>query len=402
MDLKEEITDLINSKCEGSYWDFKEQWPPKDGGTLLHDIICMANNLDNRDAFIIVGVEDKTFKIKGINKEDQNRKNTQQLNDYLKSAHFAGNVRPLADVKELVLEDKTVDVIVVKRSDRTPFYLTKVKKEENGIRPYHIYTRIQDTNTAKDISADPDKAEILWKKRFGIGLTATDRFRDLIKEKDKWKKSPYLPNQSQYIETWYHEKFPEFTIKISNDEGWKAQELYMYEFPDPTPHWMNISICYNNTALSFFKGVGLDGLRYTVVAPYTYIVLNREIEGHPLIFYYYLMDSLEVNISNVLGGLSFNSNNPSKSGALLPAKSILYFKNLDECDLFREKYLETNRGKGKLTNADKKEIEAQSLDNFFLPNDVYNRDILQVIAKFSFWCQKKLTEFRNSNSEHDL
>ena len=51
----EEILRLINLHHEGSYWDFKKQWY-SDKCDLLHDIICMANNLENRDAYIIVGI----------------------------------------------------------------------------------------------------------------------------------------------------------------------------------------------------------------------------------------------------------------------------------------------------------------------------------------------------------
>ena len=55
---KSEILDLILLKQEGSYWDFKREWYFQDKkADLLHDIICMANNLSNRDAYIIVGVD---------------------------------------------------------------------------------------------------------------------------------------------------------------------------------------------------------------------------------------------------------------------------------------------------------------------------------------------------------
>lgn len=57
---KSEILDLILLKQEGSYWDFKREWYFQDKkADLLHDIICMANNLSNRDAYIIVGVDEE-------------------------------------------------------------------------------------------------------------------------------------------------------------------------------------------------------------------------------------------------------------------------------------------------------------------------------------------------------
>lgn len=60
MTLYEEVIGLINMHQEGAYWDFKKEWygKEKDSDQLL-DIICMANNLANRDAYIIVGVDEE-------------------------------------------------------------------------------------------------------------------------------------------------------------------------------------------------------------------------------------------------------------------------------------------------------------------------------------------------------
>ena len=53
MELMEEIQSLIELKTEGDYWDFKEMWHDNKA-SLLHDIICMANNQVGRDAYIIL------------------------------------------------------------------------------------------------------------------------------------------------------------------------------------------------------------------------------------------------------------------------------------------------------------------------------------------------------------
>ena len=45
---KEEILELISLKQEGAYWDFKKEWYEEGKQPdLLHDIICMSNNLEN-------------------------------------------------------------------------------------------------------------------------------------------------------------------------------------------------------------------------------------------------------------------------------------------------------------------------------------------------------------------
>lgn len=55
--LNHQIINLIQEKREGSYWDFKAEYH-KDKAELLHDIICLSNNLLNQEAYLILGVAD--------------------------------------------------------------------------------------------------------------------------------------------------------------------------------------------------------------------------------------------------------------------------------------------------------------------------------------------------------
>lgn len=67
--LEMKIYNLIGSKTEGDYWDFKQEWH-KDNERLLHDILCFANTVHDRDCYIIIGVSD-AGEIIGLN--EQNR-----------------------------------------------------------------------------------------------------------------------------------------------------------------------------------------------------------------------------------------------------------------------------------------------------------------------------------------
>ena len=78
--LIELIEELIHTKREDDWWDFK-QCHYEDRASLLHDIICLANNRVNRDAYLILGVEDNTFNIIGV-ENDPKRKNQQNIVDY--------------------------------------------------------------------------------------------------------------------------------------------------------------------------------------------------------------------------------------------------------------------------------------------------------------------------------
>lgn len=49
--FKDEIESFVSLKQEGAYWHFKREWYfLEKKAELLHNIICMANNLKNSDA----------------------------------------------------------------------------------------------------------------------------------------------------------------------------------------------------------------------------------------------------------------------------------------------------------------------------------------------------------------
>ncbi len=51
------IEKLISLKQEGSYWDFKREWYSQDKkADLLHDIICMANNLSIETPILLLAL----------------------------------------------------------------------------------------------------------------------------------------------------------------------------------------------------------------------------------------------------------------------------------------------------------------------------------------------------------
>lgn len=164
--LFSEICNLISLKQEGEYWDYKKEWYHTEKKTdFLHDIICMANNLVNRDAYIIIGIdEENDYSLCDVS-GDPNRKNTQNVVDFLRDKPFAGNIRPIVQIETLKIQAKSIDIIVIKNSYNTPFYLTN---RVNELCANNIYTRVMDTNTPKDKSADLINVEYLWKKRFRI------------------------------------------------------------------------------------------------------------------------------------------------------------------------------------------------------------------------------------------
>lgn len=155
--LNKVIIDLIRSHKEDYYYDFK-QISHNDNESLLHDILCLSNNVENKDAYLILGVTDD-YSVIGVNEDWQSN----NIFDFLKSQHFAGDHMPEISVKDLYYKCKRIIVIECKSSKYVPFYLTQ---RYRGINENQIYTRVGDTNTPKNKSASYRDTEKLWRIHF--------------------------------------------------------------------------------------------------------------------------------------------------------------------------------------------------------------------------------------------
>lgn len=329
VNLKAEIINLIDSQREGAFWDFKQQWYQKNSD-MLHDIICMANNLENRDAYIIVGVTDD-FELCGV-ENDPHRKNTQNLTDFLKSKKFAGDFRPEVEVRPINLNDVLIDVICVKNNDYVPYYLTENNKTE--LRPYHIYTRVQDSNTPKDKSADLIHVEMLWQKRFHLLDSPLQKVTVFLSQKRNWINGEATENETSK----YYKYAPEYIIKCQNLDG-KAVATYTLTQLDRNASGCVISLWYHQTRLSLTEGVLLDGGRYITVRP---SVGSFDCQKKHVFYYYLCKNSIQYKLYEF-----FTPDKGSKDYlASVQAnteytKEILFFEDEYELESF-EIYLRSN------------------------------------------------------------
>lgn len=280
------IEKLISLKQEGSYWDFKREWYSQDKkADLLHDIICMANNLSNRDSYIIIGVDEENDYSFSSVMDDPNRRNTQQLVDFLRDKHFAGGVRPVVHVENISIGENEIDVIVVHNSDATPFYLTE---KYQSVMSNNIYTRVMDSNTPKNKSADLSHIELLWKKRFGLLASPLERMMIFLKNPGLWDCSP-----SCFEEKLYYRFSPEFTIETVMDDSKNGYQYYLFNQTDIHPRWYDINLYYHQTMLASLEGVSLDGGRYFTPSPRTDGISLTQYHNWDVAFKYYIKNSIE-------------------------------------------------------------------------------------------------------------
>lgn len=249
----------------------------------------MANNLENKDAYIIVGVdEENDYEIINM-EENPNRRNTQNIVDFLREKDFAGDVRPIVHIESIKIYEKTIDIIVIHNSFNTPYYLIK---EFQGVHPNNIYTRVLDTNTPKNKTADVKNTEYLWKKRFRLLSMPLDRMRYYLQDINDWEDSPTEGSISKK----YYKYAPEFVIEYDDEEGADAYQYYLFNQMDIRPHWYEIRLYYHQTLLSELEGIGLDGGRYFTPVPLADYISFNGYNNIDITLRYFIKDSLIYDI----------------------------------------------------------------------------------------------------------
>lgn len=333
MFLKDEVIKLIESHQEDDFYDFKETWH-NNKAELLHDILALANNRTDKDGLLIFGVRDKTFEITGI-EEDINRKTQQNIIDFLNSKNFFGGIRPSIELHTIEYLKHQLDILIIKNTNDTPYYLSEVYSDGKiTIRPNYIYTRIKDSNTPIDKSADVNQVEYLWKKRFNLTSSPIIRIFEELKIKEHWKEKCTFKESNTFYYNIYN---PEYTIDIIPDDeyGNTRYEFYSYKQADHTTSYGTIIVKYFNTEIYTTHYVSLDGGRYrTVVPEWSFPDLKDRLSSVEYSYKCYLLDSYEYILKEFL----YCENDDYRPAKHRLDECVLYFEN-EVQKLQFEKYL---------------------------------------------------------------
>lgn len=320
--LSDEINSLIKSKREGDYWDFKEKYYINKA-KLLHDIICMSNNRVDRDAFIIFGIKDDNYEIVGI-ENDEYRKSQQNIIDLLKSKKFSSGIRPQIEMRTLKKKNHEIDVLIIKNSTDTPYFLIEDYRELGKVvHAYHIYTRVGDTNTDIDKSADINNIEYLWKKRFFLTKSPFEQIIKKLEYKKEW-----ISDEEGY----YNYYNPEFTIKIEDDRDDLIPEFYSYAMVNESTHYQIINVKYYGTRLFSRQSVILDGGRYSTTVPTWEFIHFGKYKTHPdYAFKYFFKNDPSYKLNEFL----YDENDLEEIEARRRFfEVVLLFDNMQEKDIF--------------------------------------------------------------------
>ena len=369
-ELVQIIAALVNLHQEGEYWDFKKEWyAPGQEGNLLHDIICMANNQANRDAFIIIGIDEEHGYMPCDVSNDPHRRNTQNMVTFLRDKKFVGDSRPVVSVQSLQLGGCVLDVIIIHNSTNTPFYLRERFKQ---VRDNHIYTRVQDTNTPIDAAADIRHVEYLWKKRFGLAMPPLERIQLYLQRRDEWVDAPSDGN----IVRKYYSLSPEYTIEytLDTEDGRDGYEYYLFAQTDTTPFWSQIRLCYHQTILAEIGGAVLDGGRYFTATPNTDGISFGKYGQWDIMYKYMVKGSLE----HIVHSFYFDGSNMEECWACEKFKQcILIFEDEKERQAFVS-YVEENWDPNPSYDDDVRLPYFPNIKNYNM--DVFKRDYIHSLV----------------------
>jgi len=181
------LRNLIEQSIENEYLDFKIQFH-ENKAELLHDILCLANNTQFQDAYLVFGIDD-SGQIVGV-ENHKIRLNSANIHDFFNNNRlkFFNNDIPEVDVITLNDSGHDIDVLEVKSSFNVPYFLTKHYQDDKiTVRSGHVYSRTGSRNTPIDQCVSPDQTIKLWKKRFGLLELPIDKFLILLNDLSNWK-----------------------------------------------------------------------------------------------------------------------------------------------------------------------------------------------------------------------
>lgn len=320
-DLNCTIENLLKLGHEGTYWDFKSDYTDCAEDKLI-DIICMANNIDGRDAYLIYGANDDGS-VEGIENTTYSRYTSKSLTEFLRCKPFAGDYIPHVTVNIVNIGNHELDVVTVHKSRFVPYYL----REDFGTNPQYkkrlragnIYVRVNDVNTPRDKTARFEHVELLWRRRFGIDITPYEKMMSMLKFPRDWTETQWDINRRSY-----NKYNPEYQVVA--DESSDGYETLRYFYDDERMLYAPLKLTYLSTILYETELWYMDLGRCLIPKPETRLILEKH-------FYYYYFEKDTINgslLPHFAYGKSICNN---RSGLQMP---VLIFEDKDERLKFEE------------------------------------------------------------------
>ena len=371
-ELKNKVESIINEKKETDEWDFKQEW--SDTQEVVKDIICFSNTTHDKDCYLIYGISND-YEITGMKKE---RKKQSDIHDTIAKICFAAGVKPKIELETIIIQNKEVDVLIVKNIEKTPIYL---EEPYSKLRVGYIYSRVGDRNTAYDKNSSSEIIEKLWKKRFKLLKAPLDYMLDKLENIDDWEIND---------EGYYNKYKPDYRIREVDKETNSIirTDFYSYSVFNESTQYYTYDFFYKSS-LKKYRIVVLDSGRFSTPIPESEML---KIEKEKIYYRYYVKRSPVWKIKEFLYNKSENLEKEQTKYDF--EKVILIFESEKEKEKFELMI----------------EEKAREIINLISVNEMYgyintgNEQLThnyQKQLRTGIVLNKMLTEFRNNMSKID-
>ncbi len=281
------LTEIIKN-AESEWLDFKEFFY-SNNADLVHDILCMANVLQEESRFIVIGVSNDKSRI-GL-QPGTIYKTQADISQLLRSAQINRMPTIILHKEDLQNGKFLLGIEIKNRLDKPYFLLKEYMDQGKRVRQGAIYTRITDSNTPIDSTTPDHIVENMYRQRFGLQLKPKERFFKIISEVENWAHEDdnglsifrYEPDPSYYIEEVYQEDLKKF------------QEPWTFLFPDPNAFRYEYKVCYQWTKLMSYFDISCDGGRGCVAMPEIFSIYDQQKVHHRA---FYLVDGQPKTLIN--------------------------------------------------------------------------------------------------------
>ena len=386
--IAELVRKLIETRREGQYWDFKQEWY-SNKASMLHDVLCMANNPNQCDSYLIIGVDDNCA-ITGT-ENDPRRRTTQMLNNFLRDKNFSGGARPELYVESIDIDNHRVDVIVIKNSDKTPFVLAEDYTDgDKTVHRNNVYSRTQDSNTPIDKTSDPIIVEKLYRKKFYMDSNPYKKFRHYLEDTDNWEQYDNIDGGFYYV----HDT--RMTIELTNKNDNNSYSDFLCKiWPSKATEYNTARLIYDGIPIKEIRHAGLDDYRIDVVEPNCEYIDVSKVSKSVLAYskyYYIIKDSMLDRFNRFLLDKHYSY---GQSEFMLKKLSnyIIYFKNDAEKIAF-DKYLESDiESVYERINSTECPFTTEDGEWGQIDTDDY-KSTLALKSLFSEWCTASISPWR--------
>lgn len=266
-------------KPEDDHHDFKAQWyDDNHKEEFVKDIFSFVNVTHHDDCFLIIGVDDKTHDVIGV-EDDKYRRNQQNIIDFLHMLPISGEYIPRVQVEKVqYFNGHDVDVIRIFNTNNVPVFLNErwnargKKTTENSVEMGYIYTRQDihpeqiflregDVNTARNQTGEFHQVEELWKKHFHLNQPILDRYLYCLQDTQNWS---YFENDK--IGFLYNLN-PDFYMLLKDDDATAEVESFSINFSNPKIDWQVLSLKYRQITVKSMQAAFLDSANLLFVVP---------------------------------------------------------------------------------------------------------------------------------------